>query len=176
VHGAEVGHGRPLTSLNTLEEFPRLERHPAPERCWYAPCRVVESVLLTQRLRVHTLIRLIILSCSAVCLAVSPAAAQDLVVGAYTPGPVGFNIATILAPAHVRMRTWERGAGLTLACGTGACAVFAVGRRLGKLESEVRLDLPGGALTLAEGAEGHLLMSGPATHVFSGEIDLDRLG
>jgi len=92
------------------------------------------------------------------------------------PKRINVNIATILAPAHVRMRTWERGAGLTLACGTGACAVFAVGRRLGKLESEVRLDLPGGALTLAEGAEGHLLMSGPATHVFSGEIDLDRLG
>jgi diaminopimelate epimerase len=92
------------------------------------------------------------------------------------PKRINVNIATIIAPGHARMRTWERGAGLTLACGTGACGVFAAGRKLGKLAPEVRLDLPGGSLTLAEGADGHLLMSGPATHVFTGEIDLDRLG
>jgi diaminopimelate epimerase len=92
------------------------------------------------------------------------------------PNRINVNIATVIAPDHVRMRTWERGAGLTLACGTGACATFAAGRKLGKLTTSVRLDLPGGPLTLAENADGHLLMSGPAAHVFTGEIDLDRLG
>jgi diaminopimelate epimerase len=92
------------------------------------------------------------------------------------PNRINVNIATVIAPDHVRMRTWERGAGLTLACGTGACATFAAGRKLGKLAASVQLDLPGGSLRLAEGADGHLLMSGPAAHVFTGEIDLDRLG
>lgn len=92
------------------------------------------------------------------------------------PNRINVNIATVIAPGEVRMRTWERGAGLTLACGTGACATFAAGRRLGTLLPEVRLDLPGGSLVLAEGADGHLLMSGPATHVFTGEIDLEQLG
>ena len=92
------------------------------------------------------------------------------------PERINVNIATILDDGHVRMRTWERGSGLTLACGTGACATFAAGRRLGKLAASVRLDLPGGSLYLAEREDGHLMMSGPATHVFTGEIDLARFG
>ena len=92
------------------------------------------------------------------------------------PERINVNIATILDDGHVRMRTWERGSGLTLACGTGACATFAAGRKLGKLATSVRLDLPGGTLNLAERGDGHLMMSGPATHVFTGEIDLARFG
>ncbi len=88
------------------------------------------------------------------------------------PERINVNVAAILAPDHVAMRTWERGAGLTRACGTGACATFAAGRRLGLLDATVRLDLPGGRLTLAEDAAGHLLMTGPATHVFTGETAL----
>lgn len=90
------------------------------------------------------------------------------------PERINVNIATILDGSHLRMRTWERGSGLTLACGTGACATFAAGRKLGKLMPNVRLDLPGGTLNLAEREDGHLMMSGPATHVFTGEIDLAR--
>lgn len=92
------------------------------------------------------------------------------------PERINVNVAQILDPSHLVMRTWERGAGMTLACGTGACATFAAGRRLGKLDDRVRLDLPGGTLYLDEGADGHLLMSGPATHVFTGELDLPRFG
>ena len=88
------------------------------------------------------------------------------------PNRINVNVAQAVARDHVVMRTWERGAGLTRACGTGACATFAAGRRLGLLDAAVRLDLPGGTLHLAEGAGGHLLMSGPATHVFTGETDL----
>ena len=92
------------------------------------------------------------------------------------PERINVNIATVLDTGHIRMRTWERGAGLTLACGTGACATFAAGRKLGKLGIQARLDLPGGALSLAENGDGHLLMSGPATYVFTGQIDLARFG
>jgi diaminopimelate epimerase len=88
------------------------------------------------------------------------------------PERINVNVATIKARDHVTMRTWERGAGLTRACGTGACATFAAGRRLGLLADDVRLDLPGGTLRLREGDGGTLLMSGPAAFVFSGEANL----
>ncbi|SNS83146.1 diaminopimelate epimerase [Sphingomonas laterariae] len=88
------------------------------------------------------------------------------------PERTNVNIAHVLAPDHLVMRTWERGAGLTRACGTGACATFAAGRKLGLLAPSCRLDLPGGTLHLAEGPDGQLLMSGPATHVFAGEAAL----
>ncbi|SFR84011.1 diaminopimelate epimerase [Sphingomonas jatrophae] len=87
------------------------------------------------------------------------------------PERINVNVATILSRTHVAMRTWERGAGLTQACGTGACATFASGRRLRLLDERVRMDLPGGTLTLSE-QDGRILMQGPATHVFTGETEL----
>jgi len=92
------------------------------------------------------------------------------------PERINVNVAHILDRDHLVMRTWERGAGLTRACGTGACATFAAGRRLGKLDAIVQIDLPGGMLQLGEGPDGHLLMRGPAVHVFTGEADLARFG
>ncbi|MDB5690104.1 MAG: dapF [Sphingomonas bacterium] len=88
------------------------------------------------------------------------------------PERINVNVAAIHSPTHVTMRTWERGAGLTRACGTGACATFAAGRRLRLLDAAVRLDLPGGTLHLSEDADGHLIMRGPATHVFAGDADM----
>ncbi len=100
--------------------------------------------------------------------ALGPEIEQDAVF----PERINVNVATIVARDRVTMRTWERGAGLTRACGTGACATFAAGRRLGLLERDVHIELPGGALRLVENGDGHLIMSGPATHVFAGEADL----
>jgi diaminopimelate epimerase len=74
---------------------------------------------------------------------------------------------------HIRLRVFERGAGETLACGTGACAAVAVGRRHGLLDPEVRVDLPGGSATVSWAAAGeHLWLTGPATTVFTGSIDI----
>jgi diaminopimelate epimerase len=79
----------------------------------------------------------------------------------------------IVSRSHIRLRVFERGAGETLACGTGACAAVAVGRRLELLESEVRVDLPGGMASVSwEGAGQHLWLTGPATTVFTGSIDI----
>jgi diaminopimelate epimerase len=79
----------------------------------------------------------------------------------------------IVDRGHVRLRVFERGAGETLACGTGACAAVAVGRRRGLLENEVRVDLPGGAAMVSwAAAGGHVWLTGPATTVFSGSIDI----
>jgi diaminopimelate epimerase len=74
---------------------------------------------------------------------------------------------------HIRLRVYERGAGETLACGTGACAAVAVGRRHGLLDEEVTVALPGGSAVVSWGAPGeHLWLTGPATTVFTGSIDI----
>lgn len=80
----------------------------------------------------------------------------------------------IVDPHTIYLRVYERGAGETLACGTGACAAVAAGIRRGLLESPVRVRTHGGWLTVAfDGAQLH--MTGPATTVFSGSIDIDQL-
>lgn len=75
---------------------------------------------------------------------------------------------------HIRLRVYERGAGETLACGTGACAAVASGIRQGLLASPVSVDTWGGRLTIEwDGTTLHLI--GPATTVFKGEFDIDQL-
>ena len=89
--------------------------------------------------------------------------------------PQGCNVgfAQIVNRAHLRLRVWERGAGATLACGSGACAAVAVLRRRGKLDGDVAVQLPGGRLDIHwDGADAPVWMSGPAEFVFEGEIQL----
>ena len=89
--------------------------------------------------------------------------------------PRGVNVGFmhIMDPGHIRLRVFERGAGETLACGTGACAAAAVGRRQGLLEADVRVDLPGGTAHVSWPAPGqHLWLTGPAATVFTGMIDI----
>jgi len=69
------------------------------------------------------------------------------------------------------MRSWERGAGLTRACGTGACATAVTAMRRGLVEREVTVALPGGELTIAWGADNRIIMTGPATESFRGEFE-----
>lgn len=79
----------------------------------------------------------------------------------------------IVNERHIQLRVFERGVGETLACGTGACAAMAVGRRRGVLAEQVQVDLPGGSLNIAwQGGDSPVWMTGPATTVFAGEIDL----
>ena len=81
----------------------------------------------------------------------------------------------ILDRNHILLRVFERGAGETQACGTGACAAVAAGVRQGLLDAEVRVDLPGGmAMVFWEGPGQHIWLTGPATTVFTGSIDLTR--
>jgi diaminopimelate epimerase len=74
---------------------------------------------------------------------------------------------------RIRLRVWERGAGETLACGTGACAAVVAGIRLGKLDPRVDVETRGGLLTIEwAGGDAPVLMTGPAVTVFEGEIEL----
>jgi diaminopimelate epimerase len=78
----------------------------------------------------------------------------------------------VVSREEVIMRTWERGSGITLACGTGACAVAVSGVLTGKTDRKLLAHLPGGDLLLEWLEEdGHVYMTGPATEVFTGEWD-----
>ncbi len=81
----------------------------------------------------------------------------------------------IVDRTRIRLRVYERGAGETLACGTGACAAVAVGRMRGLLDAEVRVELPGGtAMVTWPGIGQPMWLTGPAIQVFTGSIDIQR--
>ena len=93
------------------------------------------------------------------------------------PAKTNVHFVQALSPTHLVMRVWERGAGPTLACGTGACATLAVCHRLGIAERRARLDLPGGPLEIHwDPASNHLFMTGPAEAVFDGVVTPELWG
>ena len=87
------------------------------------------------------------------------------------PNRVNAGFMQILDESHIRLRVFERGAGETLACGTGACAAVVVGRLQGHLGEQVEVGLAGGSLQISWQGEGSpVMMTGPATTVFEGKI------
>ncbi|MDH5540987.1 MAG: diaminopimelate epimerase, partial [Rhizobacter sp.] len=89
------------------------------------------------------------------------------------PRQVNAGFMQIVARDQIRLRVHERGAGETLACGTGACAAVVTGVRMGRLDARVDVDTRGGRLTIEwGGGDSHVLMTGPAQKVFEGEIEL----
>jgi diaminopimelate epimerase len=93
------------------------------------------------------------------------------------PNRVNAGFLQIVDRSHVRLRVWERGAGETLACGTGACAAVVAGIRLGRLDPRVDVATHGGVLTIewagaVAGGWAPVFMTGPATTVFEGELEL----
>jgi len=87
----------------------------------------------------------------------------------YFPNRVNFEVVQVVDRSQVEARVWERGAGPTLACGTGACAVAVAAHLHDLVEDEVDVRLPGGTLHLEWGGEGEVFLSGPAETVFRGE-------
>jgi diaminopimelate epimerase len=86
------------------------------------------------------------------------------------PKRVNVHFVQVHSPTEVTMRTWERGSGITLACGTGACAVCVAGVLTGRTDRRLLAHLPGGDLELEwREDDNHVHMTGPATEVFSGE-------
>jgi diaminopimelate epimerase len=92
------------------------------------------------------------------------------------PQRVNAGFMQIVDRGHIRLRVYERGAGETLACGTGACAAVVAGRQRGLLDARVEVSLPGGVLHIAWAGEGEpVWMTGPAVTVFEGTLDLESL-
>ena len=87
------------------------------------------------------------------------------------PERTNVEVATIEARDRIRMRVWERGVGITLACGSGACATLVAAARRGLAGRKATLVLDGGDLTIEWRADDHVIMTGPATTSFVGELD-----
>ncbi|WP_340314323.1 diaminopimelate epimerase [Rhizorhabdus argentea] len=92
------------------------------------------------------------------------------------PARVNVNVATVDDRTNIRLRVWERGVGLTDACGTGACATAVSAIRAGLVDAPVKVTLPGGPLVIDWTPGGRITMSGPATHVFTAEVELSAFG
>jgi diaminopimelate epimerase len=85
------------------------------------------------------------------------------------PQRVNFEVVNLIDSSHVKTRVWERGSGLTEACGTGACAVAVSARLHGYVGDDVTVSLPGGDLAIHWPGEGEVIMEGPVAQVFEGE-------
>ena len=91
------------------------------------------------------------------------------------PERANISLAQVIARDRIKLRTWERGAGLTKACGTAACAAAVAAARKGLADRQVTVELPGGSLFIDWTQDGRILMSGPAEFEFEGTLGPDFL-
>jgi diaminopimelate epimerase len=91
------------------------------------------------------------------------------------PQRANIGIAEIRDRSHIRLRVWERGAGITRACGSGACAALVAAHRRGLADRRASVELDGGTLEIAWREDGHVIMTGPASLSFEGTFDPDML-
>ena len=91
------------------------------------------------------------------------------------PERANISLVQVISPGHLKVRTWERGAGLTRACGTAACAAAVAAARKGLTDRRVTVELPGGPLFIDWADNDHILMSGPAELEFEGTLAPDTL-
>jgi diaminopimelate epimerase len=92
------------------------------------------------------------------------------------PERINVNVASVIGATHIALRVWERGVGITRACGTGACATAVAAIRKGLVKSPVTISLAGGDLEIAWTPGSGIEMTGGATHVFTGTTDWDDFG
>ena len=89
------------------------------------------------------------------------------------PDKTNVEFAKVISEGVIRMRVWERGSGITMACGTGACATAAAAVELGLAEGSCKIVMDGGSLTIdCDKASGKVTMTGPAVTVFEGSVDI----
>ncbi|NQY75018.1 MAG: diaminopimelate epimerase, partial [Candidatus Margulisbacteria bacterium] len=90
------------------------------------------------------------------------------------PEKVNTEFVQVMSPTEAVMIVWERGAGETLACGTGACATLVAGVLCEKLDRKALIHLPGGDLTIEwQAQDNHVIMTGPSETVFSGKVNIE---
>lgn len=90
------------------------------------------------------------------------------------PNRTNVEFAYVINPSEISMRVWERGAGETLACGTGACATAVAAMTKGLTDRKVTVHLLGGDLQIEWAEDGHVYMTGPAEEVFEGKLKMDK--
>ncbi len=95
---------------------------------------------------------------------------------AFFPERANIEVAQVLDPARIRMRVWERGAGITRACGTGACATLVAAARRGLTGRRAEVVLDGGTLVIEWREDGRVMMTGPVATSFAGAMDPSLLG
>jgi diaminopimelate epimerase len=91
------------------------------------------------------------------------------------PDRANIGVATVQDRLHIRLRVWERGAGITRACGTGACAALVAAHRRGLTDRQATVTLDGGILDIRWREDGHVIMTGPAALAFEGSFDAAAL-
>ncbi len=112
----------------------------------------------------------VILYCTEVAQVPLDRIGPELETAPIFPRRINVHFVQVQSPEEVTMRTWERGSGITLACGTGACSVVVAGVLTGRTQRRITAHLPGGDLQLFwSDADNHVYMTGPAVEVFSGE-------
>ncbi|MFM7185270.1 MAG: diaminopimelate epimerase [Planctomycetota bacterium] len=133
------------------------------EEAWWAGCGLEPRMTCVSMGNPHA-----VFFCAAVALVPLEAIGPRVETHPIFPRRVNVHFVEVVSPRHVRMRTWERGSGITMACGTGASAVCVAGVLTGRTERAIDADLPGGRLRLEWPEGGHVFMTGPAEEVFQG--------
>ena len=92
------------------------------------------------------------------------------------PARINTEFVEVVRPDYLKMKVWERGAGPTLACGTGTCALVVAAVLNGKCDRSVEVELPGGNLQIEWAQDNRVYMTGPATLVFAGDVSVENAG
>jgi diaminopimelate epimerase len=143
-----------------------LAEHPLPLRGgWAEACRLDPRLTCVSMGNPH-----VIVYCRDVSKVPLEQVGPTIETAAVFPRRINVHFVQVQSPEEVTMRTWERGSGITLACGTGACSVAVAGVLTGRTGRRITAHLPGGDLLLHwSEADQHVYMTGPAVEVFGGE-------
>lgn len=174
VHGATVDMGEPVLTPAQIPVAMSQIAKDAPEgqRCIGCPIQIRgETVAITAVSMGNP--HAVVFSRDVASLDL-PDIGPDYEKHSFFPNRTNTEFVELLSRTRIRMRVWERGAGETLACGTGACAAVVACVLNGLTEREVDVELPGGVLHINwDSASNHVFLSGPAVTVFTGEYPLN---
>ncbi len=172
VETVTVRMGEPILEAEkvpTTLPGPRVVNHDHPAFRWDAPwvsaCGLEAGVTCVSMGNPHA-----VFYCRDVAKVPLEQVGPEIENAAVFPRRINVHFVQVHSPEEVTMRTWERGSGITLACGTGACAVAVAGVLTGRTSRNILAHLPGGDLRLEwREADNQVYMTGPAVEVFSGE-------
>jgi diaminopimelate epimerase len=168
VERVTVDMGEPILEADhipTTLPGPRVVDYPVPVEPWFADCGLDPRLTCVSMGNPHA-----VFYCRDVARVPLEVIGPKVERAAMFPRRVNVHYVQVKSPTEVTMRTWERGSGITLACGTGACAVAVAGVLTGRSGRKITAHLPGGDLELQwSEADNHVQMTGPAVEVFTGE-------